>query len=206
MKARKETRNFLGFMIQSGLMEYEGSAYISHLAFCEGYDRDSLIHDYCKKAEIEFERLDVNDDGKYYDWGFPIYFIPIITGYSADKPIPQFIDIKDMTGNPFLEDETRMFVGWVWENKDIMEDCKDLMCRKYFGIYKGHNMTSLIKDFTEKTGVSSVTKVEDSDVEHYTIPFNDPIVFAPVHETIYDKEGNYIPVIGEPTLNPFVNN
>lgn len=221
-------KQFLGFIHQYGLMEYEGAEYVSNCVVCEGNNMDELIADYCKKSSIELDTLSVDEDGGYYDWGFPILFARILDSFSykdSKDGIPQLIDFKSALKNPFLNEKKKKFLGWVEMHQHILDKDiergadeeiiridRELVSRRFFGIYEGYNMSSLIKDFRDKN-FKNLPKCEDCFTKQnrsgaYIINEEveeEYVVFAPINDSVvYDEKGNKLPTIGEAVINPFV--
>ena len=215
-------KQFFAFLHQYGLMEFEGAAYAANCVICEGNSMDELIEDYCQKTNTDFDLLRVDDEDGYYDWGFPILFIRICEVFQNTVSLPQLIDFKRAYKNPFLVEQRRKFLGWVEHgqytlNKDIERGAdketisidKEMTSYCYFGIYEGYNMRSLMEDFREKNNFIKNEKYftkqnKDGAYLMYEGLEEEYVVFAPVNDScMYDENGNKLPLIGKPVINPF---
>lgn len=182
-------RKFLGFVKES---KTDNSIYITKYTFCEGADRVSLINNYCEKSGSKLDSLRVNEDGEYSDRGFPIYFIPVqdTHDYLINDYIPQFADVKDAVRNPFAEDETYMFIGYIMNNKTST--------RERFGLYSGRNMKSLINDFSNKTGMA-VKPISGSSDAGYSGDYDGIIMFGFLNTDMLAPKA-----VQTPVSNPFI--
>lgn len=79
-------RKFFAFMLEYGLMEFEGDEYMTDQCVITGNSMDTLFKEFCKangykEDDPNWKR---NNDGSITYWGFPICFIEVSSEFKLD--------------------------------------------------------------------------------------------------------------------------
>lgn len=88
-------KKFFAFMLQYGLMEFEGSEYVVDQCIIYGSSMDELFREFCKANN--YKEDDKNwrraSNGEISYWGFPVCFIKVDDDFELDN---KFADTKTM--------------------------------------------------------------------------------------------------------------
>ena len=104
-------KRFFAFMLEYGLMEFEGNEYITNQCVIYGSSMDELFKEFCKAND--YEENDANwsreSDGKIYYWGFPVCFIEVDDKFELEnktmRPRYSKILLQEKFRHPFFEPE-----------------------------------------------------------------------------------------------------